>query len=187
MPLQLTQRVEQFFPDGRRLLADPHDLVAGWRVHTRLIPAQHALGTAQHESNFTLNEVDIEVCGYASKGIFQIADSEAAEIGFDRANLLELEDAIVVFAALCEKRLAALAAAAALDLQALPSDTWAYLAIAHNQGLHAAIKTVRLHGLDWKAYKARNPSLQALACYGDDVISGGEKWSPSFELPPAQV
>jgi len=157
--------------------------VTVWRGHTSLIPAQYALGTAQHESNFTLNEVDTEVSGYVSKGIFQLADGEAAEVGFAGANLLELEDSTVVFAALCEKRLKVLVAAVALNMSALPRDIWAYLAMAHNEGLQAALGTLRQHGLDWAAYKARNPSLTSMAVYGDDAISGGEKWTPDLNLP----
>jgi hypothetical protein len=178
----LAQRIEQYLPDGQRVFAAPLDIVTAWRQHTTLIPAQYALGTAQHETSFALNEVDTETSGYVSKGIYQLADSEAADVGFDRANLLELEDATIVFSALCEKRLKVLARALNLGLDALPSDIWAYLAIAHNQGLQAALKTLRLHGLDWAAYKQRNPTLTGIAAYGDDVISGGEKWTHAFEL-----
>jgi hypothetical protein len=178
------RRVELFVPDGTRVIALPRDVVDMWRAYTDLIPAQHALGTAQHESGFTLNEVDTEVSGYVSKGIYQLSDGEAQAVGFDRANLLELEDATIVFSALCEKRLKALVVALNLDLADLPRDIWAYLAIAHNQGLQAALKTTRLHGLDWAAYKQRNPQLRGIAVYGDDVISGGARWSADLELPP---
>jgi hypothetical protein len=116
-----------------------------------------------------------------SKGLYQLADCEAEEVGCDRANLLDLEDATIVFTVLCEKRLKVLADALNLSLTALPRDIWAYLAIAHNQGLQAALKTLRLHGLDWAAYKTRNPSLSGIAAYGDDVVSGGEKWTAALD------
>ena len=54
----------------------------------------------------------------------------------------------------------------------------------------AAVKTIKAHGLDWTAYKARNLAetqndkaknayIQRLAAYGDDCISGGAGWIDS--------
>jgi hypothetical protein len=59
----------------------------------------------------------------------------------------------------------------------MPSDTWAFLAIAHNEGLGAAEKTIMAHGLNWSAWKKRNPRLAAMAAYGDDCITGGDRWA----------
>ena len=56
------------------------------------------------------------------------------------------------------------------------SSLWAYLALAHNQGLAAALKTIAKYGVDWPAYKARNPQLADMGRYGDDCITGGSKW-----------
>ena len=182
-------RTTIFVPNGTRVRSSAAEIVAAWRRHTGRIPAQFALGTAQHESNFTLNEVDTEESGFVSKGIFQLSDEEAAEAGRPKANLLALEDATEVFSVLCERRLQRLIEAADLNEDNLPADVWAYLALAHNQGLAAAHKTIRAHGLDWAAYKRRNPQLAGMGRYGDDVISGGARWAeatrdvPSVDAP----
>ncbi len=176
----MTQRREEFPPDGKRISAPPHQVAATWRIHTHVIPPQFAVGTADHESSFTLNEVDVEPSGYVSKGIFQVSEDEAREVGMPRADLLQLEDATTVFVALCERRLFQLRAAAAV---VAASDIWAYLAIAHNAGLHTALQSIRRFGLDWAGFKVRNVKPEdphawgsKIARYGDDVISGGMYW-----------
>jgi hypothetical protein len=61
-------------------------------------------------------------------------------------------------------------------VRSFSQDVWAYLALAHNQGLGAALKTIRTYGLDWDAYKKRNPTMTGIIEYGDDCISGGPAW-----------
>ncbi len=180
-------RTEIFVPHGHRILVAPADLVAAWRRYTQRIPAKYALGTAQHESSFTLNEVDTEKSGYVSKGVYQLSESEAAEAEFSHANLLELEDATRVFCVLCERRLQRIIKTARLAEENLPVDVWAYLALAHNQGLSAALKTIELHGLNWAAYKQRNPQLAGMGRYGDDVISGGSHWTKELDSAPRKA
>lgn len=178
------KRTEVFVPNGQRILVAPADIVAAWRRYAQRIPAKFALGTAQHESNFTLNEIDTEMSDYVSKGVYQLSDGEAAEAGFQHANLLELEDATRVFCILCERRLKRIINVARLAEESLPVDVWAYLALAHNQGLSAALKTIELHGLNWAAYKLRNPQLAGMGRYGDDVISGGSHWTKELDSAP---
>lgn len=182
-------RTEVFVPSGHRILVAPADIVAAWRRYTQRIPAKFALGTAQHESSFTLNEVDTEESGYVSKGIYQLSDREAAEVELPHANLLELEDATKVFYILCERRLRRIIKAARLAQENLPVDVWAYLALSHNQGVSAALKTIELYGLNWDAYKRRNPQLAGMGRYGDDVISGGPHWTKELDraLPKAPL
>lgn len=166
-------RKEEFVPDGHRVRTSPAEVVAAWLRYTQRIPAEFALGTAQHESNFTLNEVDTEESGFTSKGVFQLSEEEANDVDFPEADLLDLEDATKVFCLLCERRLQRIIQVANLHAENLPADVWAYLALAHNQGLDAALKSIERYGLNWTAYKQRNPQFKGMAAYGDDVISGG--------------
>lgn len=168
-------RVVKFLPDGARVRVKPGILAAAWRARTSVIPAEYACGTAQHESSFTRNEVDVEETGFTSMGVFQLSLEEASQARRPDANLLTLADSVDVLAFVAEERLAAILKAAGLERPSL--DTWAYLALAHNQGLGACLKTIREHGLDWSGYKARNPQLAAMAAYGDDCVSGGARWS----------
>lgn len=180
-------RTEVFVPDGHRILVAPADIVVAWRRYTRRIPAKYGLGTAQHESSFTLNEVDTEESGGVSKGVYQLSEGEAADAGFPQANLLGLEDATAVFCILCESRLDSIIKAARLDEKNLPMDVWAYLALAHNQGLYAAVKSIQRYGLNWATYKQRNPQLAGMGRYGDDVISGGSHWTEELDSAPRKA
>jgi hypothetical protein len=168
-------RKVEYLPDGKRVTASAGDVASSWSASTSRIPVNFALGTAQHESGYAINEVDTEPTGYVSKGIFQLSDDEARSVGRAGADLLALDDSVDVFARLCEKRLDAIVKAAQLDESiALPDDVWPYLFIAHNQGLAAALKSIGNFGLNWSAYKERNPTHPEWAAYGDDVISGGK-------------
>lgn len=173
-------RTVEFPPDGRRQFVSAADVAAAWRSACPTIPAQYACGTAQHESTYTINEVDTEETGFVSKGIFQLSDEEAGDAKKPDADLLTLGDSVLVLSNRALYRLneivrTALRVGCVVD--PFPPDVWAYLAIAHNEGLGAAEKTILAHGLDWAAWKSRNPHLAAMAAYGDDVISGGERWS----------
>src|SRR5258708_4603677 len=131
-------RTEAFPPDGTRVIASPIDIVTAWRAASTRIPAQYALGTAQHESSFTLNQVDTEVSGFVSRGIYQLSDDEAEAAGKPDADLLSLGDSTAVFVTICETRLDAIIAAATakgttIDPASPPDDLWAYLYLAHNQ------------------------------------------------------
>ena len=178
-------RSETFPPDGKRIIAPATDIVSVWRSYSVQIPAQYALGTAQHETNWTLNEVDTEDSGFVSMGIFQLSDEERKQVGLPAANLLALEDACKVLALVAAQRLTLLLQESAITDPPYPSDIWAYLAVAHNEGTQAALKTIRRHGLDWMQWKRRNfQQLGNMCNYGDDCISGGSKWSTAFNGAP---
>ncbi len=162
--------------DGKPSRASADDVAAAWQRFTSRIPVQYALGTAKHESSFATNEIDTEDSGFVSKGIFQVSDGEAATVAPQSVDLTDLVTSCRIFAALSEKRLDAIIAAANLNESDLPDDVWPYLVIAHNQGLGAAEKTISLYGLNWNAYKLRNANTdlgQRTARYGDDVIPSG--------------
>lgn len=195
-------RKVEFVPDGTRVFVAPAELVACWRLHCPTIPAQYACGTVQHETDYTLNEKDTEPSGYESFGIFQLGTEEQTQVGMGRTNLYALDDSVLVMGALAQNRLSRIEVAThALSYH--EPDLWAYLAVAHNQGLGACLKTINLHGIDWTKYKQRNldDANKALAAaqelgdaiaiaaardklawwldvfsYGDDCISGGARW-----------
>lgn len=184
---QVLRKVE-FIPDGKRRCIEPAMLIEAWRAVTFSIPAQYVLGTAEHESDLTLNEIDTEESGFVSRGIFQVSDEECYEVGAGcEVDPLDLSNSCYILVALCERRLDKLIAEASLrPTGPWPPDIWAYLAIAHNQGLSAACKSIRRFGLNWSRYKQRNSPQGAyfarMAAYGDDVISGGLHWRPEFEI-----
>jgi hypothetical protein len=83
-----------------------------------------------------------------------------------------LQDATQAFSLRMEPQFAGIISAAHIFLTShdLPSpptpiqdDWYAYLALAHNEGLNAAKKTIGIHGADWPAYKARNGACSAHA------------------------
>jgi hypothetical protein len=203
-------RKVEFVSDGQRRFATPQEIVAAWERHTD-IDARYALGTAQHESGFALNERDTEPSGFVSMGIYQISQDEMNHVGMRQADPYDLEECTIVFAQLTEERLKAIVRSIGHFPSESP-DANAYLFIAHNQGLAACLKSIKLHGMDWTAYKKRNGDaartvlhdavnaspVDATAvqlateklrwwdkvfAYGDDVISGGSEWPNAKPVP----
>lgn len=181
----MSARLEEYLlADGRwttkrsgAILATPDSVVQAVRIVGTVIAEQYFLGTAKHEANWAENERDKEPPDprgnrFTSWGIYQLSDEEARQVGRPNANLLSLQESTWVLAKLTEMRRVALRAQ--LGLEPLAPDPYgfeAYLAIAHNQGLRAALTTVKAHGLDWRGYKARNPTIRIVSSgYGDDVI-----------------
>jgi hypothetical protein len=204
-------RKVEFLPDGQRRLAQPRDIVEAWKRHTE-IDARYALGTAQHESGFALNEKDTEPNGFVSMGLYQISMDEMVHVGMRRADPYDLDECTIVFARLTEERFKAIIRAVGHFPSESP-DVNAYLFIAHNQGLAACLKSIKLHDMNWAAYKKRNGDAarkfmhdavsanpadqqtvqlateklrwwEKVFAYGDDVISGGSEWPNAKSLPP---
>lgn len=195
------KRTTEFLPDGIRIRATPDDVLSAWRAISA-ISGTYALGTAQHESDYTLNERDIEPPNakgerYVSMGIFQVGDDEMKAAGLllghdaDSA-IYTLAGSIKVLAVIAAKRADALVRHG--KVERTNPDLLAYLALAHNEGLGAALKTVALHGLNWDAWCERNcpgwceartaaPARAAellakyplgnMCKYGDDCMTGG--------------
>lgn len=156
---------------------------------------KHVVATAQHESGFAANEVDYEEPDedghvFVSKGLYQISDAEAQKVGFSGVNLLDPLMATRVFVRLLEHNRDALLASLPPMLRAqlaTSEDIWAYLALAHNEGLgrfaatdargrHAgALTTIYNYGIDWRAYELRNVG-RGICQYGRDCIDGGPHW-----------
>jgi len=220
--------VAEFFirPDGTES-TDPSDRVSvastransarliaqAWLRVTRIIPPQFAVGSALHESSYTLNEHDVEPNGHETGGLFQldvpsvsaksgVIVGAAIETGMVEKSVYVLDDACAMFASICTgylNRILREANAyrsargfAPFDPSALPGDVWAYVAIAHNQGIGAAVETIQKYGLNWSGpngYKARNgdnvniSAARAEGVYGDDVLTGGPDWEEGFSNP----
>jgi hypothetical protein len=164
-----------------------------WKRLTN-IPVRYIIGTVQHESDFVEDGADINDGGTGRDtiGLTRIDSGETDGVlkslfwtGKTKVNLRNGEDNLHVYAALCETRLVALKLAAGLtgtDNADCPPDLWAYLAMAHNMGQGAALKSIASYGLDWDAYRARNPGLPFVSKgYGDDVISGGRYWTDDLD------
>lgn len=182
------KRSVEYPPNGKAIRVTAADVAAAW--YSTRIPALFATETARHESGYAINEVDTEPSGFVSKGIFQLTDgqhaawyndhsNEAKKAGFAGANLLTLEDSTRVFVTLMESNLDALIAALGHEpVGQEQQDIWAYLFISHNQGLTAALRTIKKYGVDWQAYKDRNSpatldNYDKTVKYGDDVSGAG--------------
>lgn len=157
-----------------------------------IVSAEYYIGTCFHEAGCT-NEWDTEVAkhdeptGFVSVGAFQIGEEEAHHFGFTLIDMLDLEKATVVMKKLAEDHRDALRWKLKLGADAMdplyvdPSGMhWpggqmrAYLAVAHNTGLATAMRSVDAWGMDWNAFKLRNPKMLVVSHgYGDDCITGG--------------
>lgn len=204
----MTARHVQYLPDGVIRRADPVDLARAAQAELSKLPLEtprialtYFLGTAEHESAFAQNERDTEPPDDAGNsvvtdGVYQIEHEEAVAVGLPGANLFDLGEATAVMVKMMTGKLVKIVAAAKLDPKALPPDVWAYLSIAHNQGIgpgdtghKGALGTILTHGLDWAAYKSRNLAEAHAAgdasklawwlkvfAYGDACIDGGTAW-----------
>lgn len=160
----MPRKVEFIGNGGKPLSAAPADIVACVMRHTSLDP-RYFLGTAQHEPvDFATNEVDTEESGYVSSGLWQLGVEESTSVGMHDADLLDLEESTIVFCKVTEKRATTIEQAVQRPLVITKvRQLNAYLMIAHNQGLAACLKTIKLHGLDWAGYKMRNLQAAAMA------------------------
>lgn len=187
--------------------------VTGQQVLDSLVAAQKQLGlgnidpryfvgTCFHESGCT-NEWDTEVAtqydpaGFVSVGAYQISKEEAARYGFALSDMLDLDKASLCMVQLAEYNRRQIRIAAKLigndpdpDYTSPDGTLWvggamrAYLAIAHNHGNGYAQKTIVTYGLDWPAFKQRNPADNIVAHgYGEDCATGGPYWPTAGTVP----
>ena len=133
------------------------------------LPDHFLLAVAEHESGRACNEVDTEPNGFMTYGIFQLSKSEAKEMGEPDADLLNLITSTRIFCRLMEKRLVSIIKEAKLASH-YPPDVYFYLAMVHNMGLAATLKTIRIYGLNAAAWTKRNPKLAKNAKYYNDCI-----------------
>lgn len=161
------------------------------------------VGTCFHEAGCS-NEWDTEIAsptcheGFVSVGAFQIGAEEAKRFGFKLEDMLDFEKSCECFVKLAEANLQAIQAAAGLSSTSKGPDytdasgkIWvggtlrAYLAITHNKGVGYMRATVKNYGLNWSAYKWRNPQDPLVGHgYGEDCITGGPFWPEAAPVPP---
>lgn len=171
------------------------------------IDLRYYVGTVFHEAGCT-NEWDTEIAtpsnvpGFVSVGAYQIGDEEAQRYGFVLADMLDLDKSTECMVRMAEDNRNFLRVQAFGLGSTVPDPDYtdangrvykagtmrAYLAIAHNHGTGYAKQTIRAYGMDWSAYKLRNPKDNIVAHgYGEDCVTGGEQWldDPIAPTPPA--
>lgn len=158
------------------------------------IDPRYYVGTCFHESGCT-NEWDTEIAtasspkGFVSVGAFQIGEDEAKRFRFKLEDMLDLDKASECMVKLAESNRQAIRTAAAIPFKSPDPDCvvngkdWiggairAYLAITHNHGVGYMRQTIKNYGLNWAAYRLRNPLDNIVAHgYGEDCITGGSYW-----------
>ena len=168
------------------------------------IDPRYFVATCFHEAG-CVNEWDTEVAsvsspaGFQSVGAYQIGDEEARRYQYALTDMLDFEKATACMVKLAESNRNQLRLFAGLGVNDLDPDytdergtVWAggtlraYLAIAHNHGTGYARATIAQHGMNWAAYKSRNPTDNIVAHgYGEDCVTGGPQFAsprtPSFE------
>lgn len=163
----------------RAIVVTPEEIIfEAIKIGTKL-RHQYLVGTAKHETNYAVNECDEEENGFRTYGVYQVSRQECREVGEPDVDLLNLANSTRVFCALMEKRLERIIKEINLDPNNLPLDVWFYLAMIHNMGLGATLKTIKRYGLDAKAWTERNPKLAKNSRYYNNCISGG----PDFPIP----
>lgn len=160
-----------------------------------------AVGTALHETNYTLNEQDTDTSSSGATtttyGLFQVnTDDKWARAKAPTADYWTLEGQCEIFAGVCEYYMGRLLAAAnkynaahglpPLEADSPPPDLWSYIAISHNQGLGAALKSIATYGMGWQRYRDENgqsvnvSAVRDNGVYGDDVQTGGADFDAAY-------
>lgn len=193
--------------EGTRHTCSAEDVVRAWIASTSIIPAYVAVGMAERESSFTLNEEDTEDSGYVSTGIFQLGDDTRRQavkrglVSATWADFTKLDDSCKVLSCTLEENLQAILVAAVdafsrglgknpTDENGQPiPDVWAYVAVSHNIGLGSksndnaggagVLPGIVHYGLSWPdAFVTAHPSMQDRQVrYGNTAMSGGAQWT----------
>lgn len=188
-------------------------MVTGQQAYDAVVAAQAALslsnidpryyvGTCFHEAGCA-NEWDTEIAtasspaGFQSVGAFQIGDEEARRFNYCLADMLDFDKATRCMIQLAESNRTGIRMYAKLtpgmpdpDYTDEHGTLWhggtmrAYLAVAHNHGMGYARQTIATYGLNWAAYKTRNPTDNIVShSYGEDCVTGGAHY-PTAAAPP---
>jgi hypothetical protein len=139
------------------------------------VPLGYYHATVEHESGYSWNVRRTEDSGFQSWGLFQVGSS-----GFAEAGLTGIDPLLPVVNAqaavyITERDRARLRQLIGLAPGAPDHrDMGAYLSIAYNQGLGAALETVGQYGMDWAAYKARNCATVKPGFNGPAICERGD-------------
>ncbi len=168
------------------------DMVIAAQGASGLIDPRYFVGTCFHEAGCS-NEWDTEIAtqssplGFVSVGAYQIGEEEAHRFGYTLEDMLDFVKSTTCMIKLAEANLERLHAdviaspcTSSLDYTDPHGIVWkdgglrAYLSIAHNHGNGYAAKTIARYGMNWAAYKSRNPTDNIVAHgYGEDCVTGG--------------
>lgn len=188
-----TNRLSARFVTGQQVL----DAIIKAQADLQMtnIDPRYYVGTCFHEAGCE-NEWDTEIAtascvpGFVSVGAYQIGQEEAGRFGFKLEDMLDLDKSSSCMIQLAEYNRKQVRIAAKLigndqdpDYTDANGTVWkagtmrAYLAIAHNHGVGYMHATVARYGLDWGAYKTRNPADNIVNHhYGEDAVTGGPQW-----------
>lgn len=141
---------------AKRVTAD--QVAEACRKAGATLPLGYYVYTAQHESNFAVNERDTEPSGFMSYGVFQLSMEEARSVKKSGANLLDLDVAARVLVLIAENRRVFIRGILKLrNADPDPKDMAAYVAICHNAGENdGTFKNLPKYGLDFTVWKERN-------------------------------
>lgn len=153
------------------ITVSPDDIRAA--VSGSVVPSQYFVGTAKHETDFAINEVDTEPNGHVTYGLFQIDDGSGDWWTF--------QDAIQKFVAIAESNATWLADGTPLDQ--VRRDFWAFLAGVHNIGrasyfppdyakepFDTFIENNLQYSIDHSDAKSPPEYWESLRRYGNDCI-----------------
>jgi hypothetical protein len=141
------------------VIVSPADVVdAIRRAGGSVVPDTYYLCTAARESGFDTSAVGD---GGTSIGIYQ-----------SRTGSFDLDDATRDMINITERNRLEIRAAAGVSGED-PWDMGAYLSVAHNQGLGAALMTIAEYGMDWSAYAARNGDVVKPGFDGPRIVARG--------------
>jgi hypothetical protein len=129
---------------------------------------KYYLCTAQRESGFETSAEVVEGNGTVSRGLYQI-----------RGGSLDLDENTRQMVILTESNRASIMQAAGARRE--PWDMGAYLSIAHNQGLGAALETIAEYGMDFLAYAERNAEISKPGFDGARIVERG--WACNYGSP----
>ncbi len=156
------------------------DQIAQWAaVYSPRIPGNFFTAMTYRESGGNPDSTMHESNGTISKGLLQLNDEEAANVGEKGANLYDPETNVRVAAKVFEKRLDSLLSAGSVSLdQAVPA-VWYFLAFAHNAGLGKALEYLKeVGGLYWDQVKAKHSTFSTIAKGYADYIGDKASGSP---------
>lgn len=167
------------------------------------IEPRYFVATCFHEAGCS-NEWDTEIAspsctdGFVSVGAYQIGKEEAARYSYQLSDMLDFAKATDCMIRLAHDNLSYIQhyvsqfpnANTNLDYTDEHGVFWkdgalrAYLAICHNKGAGYTRKTIAAYGLNWPAYKQRNPQDNIVAHgYGEDCVTGGPFYPGSKPVP----